>query len=277
MFLRQFFTFIISFSFLSLNAQSAKEQFESRKDIFLGNNIYVIYTGIAKLDSSLKESFTKFWTIRPIKGFITEKELKIFISEPKNSFFYTTPYSYQISRTGGYRFTSGIFAFNGGRKNTGKYNLLYESVSITYFDSYRAESKLETVAYRLPLLIADLQNDINLKYDSTTALKIDKRKILVINEKLVEGKGSSIDRESLAAWPWKYELMSPEKIAILIRERNNQYVLLTPTLSDANSCVTIHDLASMRVVATASKFNIMREHWVRDKVIVKLVESINSK
>jgi hypothetical protein len=141
MFLRQFFTIIISFSFLSLNAQSAKEQFEAGKDVFPGNNLYVIYTGIATLDSSLKESFSKFWTIRPIKGFITKKELKSYIRDPKNSFFYTTPLYYGTNSAGGGRFTSGIFAFNGGRKNTGKYNLLYESASIVYFDGYRAESK----------------------------------------------------------------------------------------------------------------------------------------
>lgn len=275
MFLKQLLTFIITISFLSINAQSAKEQYEARKDIFLGNNLYVIFTGIATLDSSLKESFTKFWTLQPIKGFVTKKELKEHIRDPKNSFFYTTPLGYEIS--GRPRFTSGIFVFNGGRRKTGRYNFLYESVSVAYFDSYRGEEKLEKAAYRLPLLVADLQHDINLKYNNPPAPAFDKSKILAINEKLVNGKGSSIDQAALALWPWKYELMSPEKIATLIQEKNSQYMLLTPTLSDDNSSVTIHDLASMRVVARTYKNNVMREHWVQDKVIGKLVENINAK
>lgn len=274
--LRLFCTVLLFFSFLALNAQSAREIFEERKDIFLGNNIYVVYTGSPVLDSALKNDFSKYWTIRPIKGFITQEEFKELIRDKGNSFFYSTGYYYSVNRgsSHGDRSAACIFAFNGGKKNTGKYNLLFESTSISYFDTFGGEKNTENAAYRVPLMVADLQHDINLKYDTSAKPVFVKEKILLVNENLVKGnkKSESFRDGALGAWPWKYELMSPEKIASLIRARDSRYLLLTPVLSDAQAFVAVHDLASMKKLAVTGRGAIMGLPWVRDKEIQGLVD-----
>jgi hypothetical protein len=277
MILKPIFAFILFISCLSINAQSTIERLEATKEVFRNNSIYVIYSGKAVLDSALKECFNKFWTIQPIKRFISRDEFKELIKDKSNSFFYPMEYHYDINRMGGNtdRFTSGIFAFNGGRKNLNKYNLIYESVTIECFDTYRGESNMENCVYRLPLMVTKMQCEINSKHDADAIPKFDIKKILLINENLVEGKkGASIQRDALAAWPGKYELMSPEKIAKFIRERNNQYLLLTPLISDASAGIILYDLATMKEIAFYGRNGILKG-WVRDKDIHGLIDKIN--
>jgi hypothetical protein len=280
MILRSLSTLLICLSMLALNAQSVREEYEGRKDIFLANNIYVIYTGSPVLDSALKEGFSKYWTVRPIKGFITKDELKELIADKGNSFFYPTGYFYSVNRgsSHGDRSAAGIFAFNGGKKNTGKYNLLVESASVEYFDAFCGEKDIEDAAYRLPLMVTDLQHDLNLKYDTTAKPTFAKDKILLINENSVKGKKrfESIRESALAAWPWKYELMSPEKIATMIRDRDTRYLLLTAVLSDAGAAVTVHDLASMKQLAVRGRSAIMGLPWVREKEMQALVDALSA-
>ncbi|MBO9562473.1 MAG: hypothetical protein J7621_06845 [Niastella sp.] len=276
---RLLYILVFSISCLGLNAQSAKDAFEARKDIFLANNIYVVYTGNAVLDSAFKESFSKYWTIKPIKGFITKDEFKELIKDKGNSFFYSTDYHYSASGGGNHssRSTTCIFAFNGGRKNTGKYNLMYESTSIQYYDAFGSEKDPENAAYRLPLIVTDFQHDINLKYDTSKKAVFVKEKILLVNENLVKGnkRSNSFQEGALAAWPWKYELMSPEKIASLIRARDSRYLLITPVLSDASAYIVVHDLASMKQLAIRGRSAIMGLPWVREKEMKSMVDALS--
>jgi hypothetical protein len=275
--LRLMFLSFLVFSVTILKAQSAREEYETRKDIFLGNNIYVVYTGKAAFDSLLHENFSKFFTIRPIKGFISQKEFEKAIRDNSNSFIYTTTaclnYGLKYPVCG-----FCILAFNGGRKNTSKYNFLTESAAVSYFDEFLYEKKLEKSGYRLPLIISDLEREINLKHDSTTAPKFNKQKILAVNIELVNGtkKQRGIDVEALAGWPGKYELLSSDKIAELVRNRDERYMLLTPVLAELAGYVQLHDLASMRVIATLHNGKtVFRTPWVRSREIEKLLDIIN--
>jgi hypothetical protein len=265
-------------SSLLLNAQkTAQERLDADRDIFLANDIYVVYTGAAMLDSALKEDFNRFWTIRAIKGFISKEEFKTLIRDERNSFIYPKGYSYSMNRmsNNSARYGSAVFAFNGGRRNLNRYNLLYESVAIEYFDTFLGESEIENGIYRLPFVIKELQWGVNHKYDPSRPL-FDKNKTLIINENSIEGKkGASIQRDALAAWPWKYEIMSLEKIAKLIREQNNHYLLLIPILSDMTADIEVYDLACLRSVAAVGGNAMFKNYWVRSKEIQRLVDKIN--
>ena len=265
------------FSLANAIAQSAREQFEQRKDVFLNNNIYVVYEGNAVLDSALKEGFSKFWTLKPISGFVTEKEAKKLIPDEHNSFIYVSHVSWTESRSSsGGRSTAAIFAFNGGKKNRDKYKLREESASATHFDYFCNEKEFDKAAYRLPLMVADLQYDLNLKYDTVTVVPFNKRKVLIVNKDAMQGSGrrAGIRKDAMSAWPWKYEVKSAEEIGQLIRSRDNRYILLTSLLSDDGAVIKLHDLESMKKVALASRMAVMGLPWVRVKEMEKLVEKI---
>jgi hypothetical protein len=278
--LQRCIAFLLFFSFLlNTRSQSARERFEQRKDVFLSNNIYVIYSGSAVLDSALKESFTKFWTIRPIKGFIAEKESRNLMPDEHNSFFHVSHYIWLVSQSSyAKRSTAGIFAFNGGKKNTGKYDLRFDAVSAEYFDYVCNEKEFDHVAYRLPLIVAGLQRDINLKYDTSGKAPFSHEKMLLINKEVMQGSArrAGIRKDAMGAWPWKHEVKPAEEIAQLIRSRDNRYLLLTPTLSDIGAIIELHDLESMKPVASVSRTAVMGLPWVRVKEIEKLVEAIRS-
>lgn len=91
---------------------------------------------------------------------------------------------------------------------------------------------------------------------------MDKNKTLIINENLIEGKkGASIQRDALAMWPWKYEIMSPDKIAKLIREQDSRYLLLIPVLSDMTASIEVYDLACLRLVASVGGNAMFKNYW----------------
>ena len=274
MILRLIYTSLLIFPALILQAQNDNE---AKRDIFLGNNIYVVYTDNAALDSSLHESFSKFWTIRPIKGYISKKELKNLIRDEKNSFFYTASFCHNYQKYS--NCATCIFAINGGKKNTGKYSLMYDAAAVEYFDVIMYENDLEKSSYRLPLMVTSLEHAINLKYDAITKVKFNKQKILAVNNELVNAKkmrDRCIDMEALAAWPGKYELLSPDKISKLVRNRDENYLLITPVLTGLASFVALYDLASMRLVGTnQNRKNSLRTPWVRSREIESLLEYVN--
>jgi hypothetical protein len=78
-------------------------------------------------------------------------------------------------------------------------------------------------------MVTSLEQEINGKYDSSAAPKFNNQKILVVNSDLVNAKkmlNRCIDMEALAAWPGKYELLSPDEISKLVRDRDERYMLL---------------------------------------------------
>jgi hypothetical protein len=285
MILRFSASLLITISFIAAHAQSTREQFEKDKDAFLACNMYVVYTGSPVLDSGLKECFSKYWTVKPIKGFITKEEFKELIHDKGNSFFYTTSYGWNVKNPAdahygrGERSSAAIFALPGGRKNLNKYILTVDAATLRGFDSFCGERNLDSAVYRLPLIVAELQNDINLKYNPASKAAFKKEKILLINKNLMNGqnKYAAIRGDAMAAWPWKYELMPPDQIGQLIRQRDSRYLLLTPVLSDGAAFMVVHDLESMKVVAVYSRTAVMGLPWVRAKDIEKLVEKILEK
>ncbi|OQP52798.1 hypothetical protein A4H97_24160 [Niastella yeongjuensis] len=93
---------------------------------------------------------------------------------------------------------------------------------------------------------------------------------------MIEGKrGASIESSVSDAWPWKYELMSSEKVTKLIQEQDSHYLLLIPMVSDIAAKIEVYDLASMRSIIAIEGSAGLKKYWVRNKEIQKLVDKIN--
>jgi len=248
---------------------------DERTITFKKNNIYIVYSGNATLDSSLASAFHDYWTVTPIKGYISEKELKTLIRDKQNSFIYLRYWYYPINRNYS-GVDGGMFCFNGGEKNLDKYNVMYDMVANDHIDVYGYEKKLENVAYRCCMMVKNL-NDLFAGQDLSPQKKYPwKDKILLINEKYFTGKKQwrVIKEGAFSSYPYKYEIASEEKIQHAVKSKDPKYMLLVTLLSDMSRNYVIYDLASWRIVMDKIHSGVFPLPMISEKEVNEMVESM---
>ena len=146
-------------------------------------------------------------------------------------------------------------------------------------DAFRYEGDLENSMYRLPLMIKGL-NDLFFAKDTVskkTASSLWKKKVLLVNEKLIKGGKYevTIKENAKAAYPYKYEITSEDRIATLIANKDPNYLVMIPTLNDSGAEISVYDLETQKeIIHYRRKSPVMGARWVRDNEIQELTQSV---
>src|SRR5215831_12299551 len=248
-----------------LNANITPEQWNT----FKTNKIYFVFMGNAKFDSALKKAANEEWKLTQIAGFTDKNGLKQLISDKSLSFIIPTEWNYEErQRLNSDRYSSGLYAINGGKKKFSKYDYIRDVIMMVGFNVYGSEKKMEEAAYRLPFAIHVLNGNFypDKAYNSKGHLK---EKTLLLNEKIVRAKNrswNSVDEGALKAYKYKYEIASESRIDSLVATRDNKYALLVPILSDMIDDVSIYDLGDRGILCSYHhRGTIWKFPWVRDE------------
>ncbi len=215
-------------------------------------NINVVLSGDKDFDEGIKNAIKSEWNIKPAE-FIDKTTFENTISDEKKAFMLLCTIDNDKGQN--YHFLAIIM---GGKKKIGKYS--YDDL-IAYcpLNAFSGETPLTKCAFRLPILIYQLQSTINLTKKNNlgensfsigknlnrlycqNAKKI-KSKTLLINTDASNVK-FTIDEIKKDGYKYPIEFCNNEKIMEVIKNKDAKYAILQPAIT-LNKWIMVFDAAT---------------------------------
>ncbi len=263
----------------SVNAQLCAVDFKSDDFAqFKASKTYLILSGNADFDKAAEAALKDSWKITPI-GTVTEAELKTKLPDKSTSYIGLVLIG---EENHGYHY---LALFNGGRKNLDRYS--YEDmIAYAPVNHWADEQKLTDCSWRVRNMLEGMVQAIDIvqKNDlkgntlklvnglrdiyNAKAPQIKKRTLLMCETSM----GYKFDKAKLtAAYPYKLEFCSKEKLAKVIADRSTDYFYLQPGIT-MNKTWMVVDPSSGEVVYF--NYALMGLN-ITDKNVKEMVEFIN--
>lgn len=249
----------------NVNAQYSATPYDSKDMIAFSQSkkTYGILIGDANYDNALKAAMGSIWKLTPV-DYITWEEFEKNYNQPENSFIAPCGFKYLKKKN---KFEvilddySYLALFNGTKKEFNRFT--YDDV-LAYcpLDVFAGtEYDLVSAYKRMPLLIANLQNAINLVkeqkiggsslnmvnkfkeiYNKET--KILKTKILLINS---DRKGGIEESDIKKVYSNKFEYVPASKIEEAIKNKDPKYAIYV-TAATKNKSMFVFDAATYKCI-----------------------------
>lgn len=235
-----------------LFAQSGMDRIRAEiietRNTFLKNNVYIISTDNATMDTALAIAIRNNWTATAIKGMITSKELKTLIRDKNNSFITLREWNGVTfaSTERNVILLSGIFCFNGGKKNIDKYSTVIgtDIVAFDMADFGGYEGDLKKCIFRLDLMVGVIDSKVRQVPVNDSARNLYQTKTLLVNENhFSKSKDRRFEDNAFSNYPYKYKIASEAEITEAIRSRDERYQLIVPILNGLMRGFCIFDIA----------------------------------
>lgn len=251
-------------SLINLNAQYSATAFDSKDFARFSatKKTYGILTGDANYDKAIKAAMTEIWKLTPI-DFVTWEAFEKNYNVPENAFIAPCGFSYNKKKNkfvgdGEYQY---LALFNGTEKNWNRF--MYDDVLAYCPLDYFAGTEFDLIsAYkRMPLLIASLQNAVNLVKEQKIGggslgmvnkmkdiynkdAKILKTKTLLINA----DRRPTIDEADIKkAYPFSFEYVPSAKIEEAIKNKDPKYAIYV-TAATKNKSMFVYDAATYKCI-----------------------------
>lgn len=245
----------------SLFAQSGMDRIRAEiietRNTFLKNNVHIVSTDNATMDTALAVAIRNNWKATAIKGMITPKELKTMIRDKNNSFITLREWNgvTYASTQGNVILLSGIFCFNGGKKNLDKYSTVVgtDIVASEMADLGGYEGDLKKCLYRLDLMVGVIDSKVRQVPVNDSARKLYQTKTLLVNEKhFSKSKDRRFEDNAFSNYPYKYKIASEAEITEAIRSRDERYQLIIPIWNGLMRGFYVFDIAPRLLTHTAN-------------------------
>jgi hypothetical protein len=258
--------FLILFIVSNLNAQYTSVGADSK--VFNAfeacSGIQVVLSGDKNFDEGIKSSLKSNWNLKPVE-FIDNTTFENTINDETKAFMLLV----KISDEKGQQVYHFLAIIMGGKKKIRKYSY-DDMVAYCPLNGFGGESPLTNCAFRLPILIYQLQSVINLnkkndfgsnsftigknlnKFYSQNAKKI-KSKTLLINTDAANFKFTA-DEIKKEGYKYPVEYCNNEKIAEVIKNKDPKYAILQPAIT-LNKFIMVFDAATYECLY--SKIDVM--------------------
>lgn len=223
------------------------------KKFELAKSIDVVLTGDANYDEAIKSAISSNWSLKPT-NFITSEQFEESIKDETKSFLLLCKIEYRPSQS--YHF---LTILNGGKKKLSKYGY-GDLIAYCPLNFFGDENKLTNCAYRLPILIHQLESTVKLIkdeklsggsfdlgeklsqiYNKKSNIISKQNKVLLINSELGNIKLDNNDISEV--YKNRFEICSKSKIEEVIKTKNSNYVILQPGIT-LNKFIFVFDASN---------------------------------
>jgi len=248
--------------------------FSQRDEEFLKNKLYIVQTESPAFDSALKSTLEQHWDVTEIGGYITRKELIKFKKSREHSFLVPAIYSWTNGSI--VKFRSGLFFFRG-KKMEQQYAF---PAGMAYFGGYAGDN-LDGSIYRLELMIRSVNNTFKYRNSMDSVREIFKpsllkKKTLLVNS-MHNKKGGlfyNFTEGAFKGYPYKIEFANTDRIAEIIKDKDEKYVFAVPIVNDDTRLVHLYDINTGFLLGGFKRKGLAALP-VREKDVEELIELIN--